>query len=99
MKFAVSIALVTLLLGMPLGCVLAGSSPSHPCCPPIKTSVKCPYDALDTAKIVSVAVIAVMPVAAVTGIIPSSPPVIRYLLPEIAEDQPDLYVLNRILRI
>lgn len=99
MKFAVSVALVVLLLGMPLGCILAGSTPSHPCCPPTKTSVKCPYDALDTAKIVGVAVIAVMPVGAVMGIIPPSPTVMRDLLPEIAEDQPDLYVLNRILRI
>jgi hypothetical protein len=100
MKFAVSIALVTLLLlGMPLGCILAGSSPAHPCCPPTKANVKCPYDALDTAKIVNVAVVAVMPISAVMGIIPPSPPVMRDLLPETAEDQPDLYVLNRILRI
>jgi hypothetical protein len=99
MKFAASVTLIVLLLGMPLGCILAGSTPSHPCCPPTKTSVKCPYDALDTAKIVSVAVITVMPVAAVMAIIPPGPTVTRDLLPEIAEDQPDLYVLNPILRI
>jgi hypothetical protein len=100
MKFVVSVALVTLLLlGMPLGCLLAGSTPAHSCCPPTKAGLKCPYDALDTAKIASVAVIVVMPISAVMGIIPPSPPVMRDLLPEIAEDQPDLYVLNRILRI
>jgi hypothetical protein len=98
MKFAASVALVVLLLGMPLGCVLAGSSPAHPCCPPTKASLKCPYDALDNAKTAVVAV-AVLPIATVIGIMPPSPPVVRDLLPEIAEDQPDLYVLNRILRI
>jgi hypothetical protein len=98
MRFAVSVALVVLLLvGMPLGCVLAGFSPLHPCCPRTNVNSKCPYDALDSAKIAGVA--AVVPMVAVTFIVPPSSPVMRDLLPEIAEDQPDLYVLNRILRI
>lgn len=98
MRFAVSVALVVLLLvGMPLGCVMAGFAPSHPCCPRTSVNSKCPYDALDHAKIVSAA--AVAPAVAVAFVIPPSRPVMRDLLPEIAEDQPDLYVLNRILRI
>ncbi len=99
MKFAVSMALVALLLGMPIGCILAGSSPAHPCCPPTKTSLKCPYDALDNAKIAGVVATVALPIAIVTRIVPPSPPVMRDLRPEITEDQPDLYVLNRILRV
>jgi hypothetical protein len=93
------VAIVALLLGLPVGCVLAGISPAHPCCPHTTAASKCPYDALDAAKIVGIAIIAVLPAAAVTEIAPPSPPVMRDLLPEIADDQPDLYVLNRILRI
>jgi len=99
MKFAVSIALVILFLGMPVGCVLAGANPAHPCCPRTGTNVKCPYDALDAAKIAGVAVVAAPPTAPLVGIAPPNPPVMQDLLPEIAEGQPDLYVLNRILRI
>ncbi len=99
MKFAVSIALVILFLGMPVGCVLAGANPAHPCCPHTNTNIRCPYDALDSAKIAGIAVVAVLPTAPLVGIAPPNPPVWRDLLPEIAEDQPDLYVLNRILRI
>jgi hypothetical protein len=98
-KFAVSVALVILLLGMPVGCILAGYAPAHPCCPRTSVVSKCPYDALDNAKIASIAAHAVLPAAVSTGILPPSQPVLRDLLPEIAEDQPDLYVLNRILRI
>jgi len=99
MKFAVSIALVILFLGMPVGCVLAGANPARPCRPRTSTNIRCPYDALDAAKIAGVVVVAAPPVAALVGIAPPNPPVMRDLLPEIAEDQPDLYVLNRILRI
>jgi hypothetical protein len=99
MRFAVSIALVVLFLGMPVGCVLAGSNPAHPCCPRTGTDVKCPYDALDAAKIAGIAVVAIVPSSAVIVIAPPSPPVMRDLLSEVTEDQPDLYVLNRILRI
>jgi hypothetical protein len=99
MKFAVSVALLVLLLGLPVGCILAGSTPAHPCCPPTKTSLKCPYDALDNAKIAGVVAIATLPVGVVIRIVPLRQPVLRDLLPELAESQPDLYVLNRILRV
>jgi len=98
-KFAVSIAIVVLLLGMPVGCVLAGITPAHACCPRTSVVSKCPYDALDNAKIASIVAIAVMPEAILAGVVPPNQPVLRDLLPEIAEAQPDLYVLNRILRI
>jgi hypothetical protein len=99
MKFAVSIAVIVLLLGMPLGCMLAGSSPTHPCCPRTTATSKCPYDALDNAKVATITATVSLPVAIGSGIAPPSQPVLRDLLPEIADDQPDLYVLNRILRI
>jgi len=99
MKFAVSVAIIVLLLGMPIGCVLAGLSPGHPCCPRTTASSKCPYDLLDAAKIAGIAAAAVVPVVASAAIAPPTQQVIQDLLPEAAEDQPDLYVLNRILRI
>ena len=99
MKFAVSVAIVVLLLGMPVGCILVGASPAHPCCPRTNTNVKCPYDALDAAKIVSFAAIVPATISVVAAIAPPSSGVLRDLLPEIAEDQPDLYILNRILRV
>ena len=98
MKYWVSLALLVLLLGMPVGCILAGSSPAHPCCPRKSMSLKCPYDALDNAKITSTAPVASVPMAMVSVVLPN-PPVMRDLLPEVAEAQPDLLVLNRILRI
>jgi len=97
-KFTVSIALLVLLLGMPVGCILAGYHPAHPCCPRTNINVRCPYDVLDNAKIVGIAAVAVVPNAAV-GITPPTTPLLRDLLPEIAEDQPDLHILNRILRV
>jgi|HubBroStandDraft_2_1064218.scaffolds.fasta_scaffold921876_1 hypothetical protein len=99
MKFAVSMALVALLLGMPLGCILVKCQVPAPCCPRTSTSFKCPYDALDTAKVASLAAAVDVPIAVATGIAPPPPPVLRDLRPEIAEDQPDLCILNRILRI
>jgi hypothetical protein len=97
-KFAVSVAIVVLLLGMPVGCILVGASPAHPCCPRTNTNVKCPYDALDAAKIVGIVAVIPMPIS-IAAIVPPSPSVMRDLLPEVAEDQPDLYILNRILRV
>jgi hypothetical protein len=99
MRFAVSIALVVLLLGMPLGCILAKCQVPAPCCPRTSSSFKCPYDALDNAKVAAIAAAVSIPILAWVEIAPPSPPVMRDLLPEIAENQPDLYVLNRILRI
>jgi hypothetical protein len=92
-------ALVVLLLGMPVGCILAGYAPTHPCCPSKSASSKCPYDALDNAKAVNSAAIADVPMEIASAIAPPSLPRLRDLVPEIAESQPDLYVLNRILRI
>jgi len=99
MKFAVSIALVVLLLGMPLGCVLAGINPAHPCCPRTSVISKCPYDTLDNAKIASIGLVAIVPIAVITLIAPPSAPVLQDLEPAVTEAQPDLYVLNRILRV
>lgn len=84
---------------MPVGCILVGASPAHPCCPRTNVSVKCPYDALDAAKIVSFAAIVPAPISVATAIAPPAPSAMPDLLPEIAEDQPDLYILNRILRV
>ena len=83
---------------MPVGCILVGASPAHPCCPRTNTNVKCPYDALDAAKIVGIVAVIPMPIS-IAAIVPPSPSVMRDLLPEVAEDQPDLYILNRILRV
>jgi hypothetical protein len=99
MKFAVSLALIVLLLGMPLGCILAKCQVPAPCCPRTSSSFKCPYDALDNAKVATIAIVVTVPILALARIAPPSPPVTRDLQPEIAQNQPDLYVLNRILRI
>jgi hypothetical protein len=98
-KFAVAVAIVVLLLGMPVGCILVGASPAHPCCPRTNTNIKCPYDALDAAKIVGFAAIVPVPISVVAAITPPTSSVLRDLLPEVVEDQPDLYILNRILRV
>ncbi len=99
MKLGVSIALLVLLLGMPVGCVLAGFDPGHPCCPRTGASVKCPYDTLDNAKISSPGAVADVPTGVVTLLVPTGSPTLRDFLPEVVEAHPDLYVLNRILRI
>jgi hypothetical protein len=92
--------LVVLLLGMPVGCVLAGFNPSHACCPGKSASSKCPYDTLDNAKAAKATAVANVPLAIATAVITTPRPLLVHdLLPEIAESQPDLYVLNRILRI
>lgn len=99
MKFAVSVALVLLLMGMPLGCILAGINPAHPCCPKTSVISKCPYDTLDNAKMASMGLVATVPVVAVTLVAPPAAPVLQDLQAAVAEAQPDLYVLNRILRV
>jgi hypothetical protein len=101
MKFAVSVALVTLLLAMPLGCVLGAcqvSAPTHPCCPRTAANFKCPYDTLDSAKVVNIVSIAEVPMVA-SEVAAPSPRIARELLPDIAEERRELYILNRILRI
>jgi hypothetical protein len=99
MKFAVSVALVVLLLGMPLGCVFAACQIPAPCCPRTSTTVKCPYDALDAAKVANLAAIANVPVAVAAGTVPPGSGIDFISPPLIAEDRGDLYILNRILRI
>jgi hypothetical protein len=103
MKFAVSVALVVLLLGLPLDCVLAKCQVPAPCCPRTNTSFKCPYDALDSAKVAGIAAIANVPVLSAAGF---APPVANVELhpspPNIddrSDDRGDLYILNRLLRI
>jgi hypothetical protein len=98
MRLLVSNALLVLLLGMPLGCILVGYDPGHPCCPRTNATVKCPYDALDKAKVAS-GFVAEVPMVVGTLIVPPDAPVAQDFVPEIVESHPDLYVLNRILRI
>jgi hypothetical protein len=99
MKFAVSIALLVLLLGMPLACVFASCQLPAPCCPRTNASFKCPYDALDSAKIASIVAIANVPVSPAAGFAPAAIHVESQPSPTIAKDSGDLYILNRILRI
>ena len=99
MKFAVSVAVVALLLAMPLGCILVKCQIfDAPCCPQSKASVKCPYDALDSAKAAALAV-ASLPPAVVTGIVSPHPPVALEPVETPPDPRRDLYILNRILRI
>jgi hypothetical protein len=99
MKFAVSLAMAVLLLGMPLSCLLAPcqiAPPAHPCCPRTGTNLKCPYDALDSAKVaILVASTPALERIEIAPLISSAP-----IGPEsIAADGSDSYILNRILRI
>jgi hypothetical protein len=103
MKFAVSVAMVVLLLGMPLGCMLAAypsSAPSHPCCPrhqgQTTANLKCPYDTLDQSTGGSFVVTEPEQPVSI------APPVeiARALfVPATAEDRGDLNLLHCILRI
>ncbi len=99
MKFAVSVALMTLLLGMPLSCVLANCQVPAPCCPRTSTSFKCPYDALDSAKVAGIAAVANVPLAVGTWIAPPDPRIEIGTSPAPSQDRTDLYIVNRILRI
>jgi hypothetical protein len=90
MRFAVSVALVLLLLGMPLGCVLGACQLPAPCCPRPGTTVKCPYDALDAAKVANLAAIANVPVAVEAGTVPPSSSIDFISPPPVAEDRGDL---------
>lgn len=100
MKFAVSLAMAVLLLGMPLGCILAScqvAAPVHPCCPRTSPNLKCPYDTFDSAKVAIQVAMAVPP--AVLGIAPPAASITFQPAPEPAEDLSDSYIFNRILRI
>jgi hypothetical protein len=99
MKFAVSLAMAVLLLGMPLACVVAScqiAPPAHPCCPRTGANLKCPYDALDSAKVATL--VASMPAAERMEI---APQISSVLLDSesVAADRSNTYILNRILRI
>ena len=101
MKLAVSVAMVVLLLGMPLGCILAscqGFLPAHPCCHRTSATLKCPYDYLDSAKVTNFVAVSTEPVEVAV----LAPPVPSFTLdsaPLIATDRSDSYIFNRILRI
>ncbi|HVO96656.1 MAG TPA: hypothetical protein VMT15_01250 [Bryobacteraceae bacterium] len=102
MRFGVSVALAVLLLGMPLGCVLA-SAPAHPCCPHHKpdtsASIKCPYDVFDSATTGNLpAPVAALPVQA-AAFVPHTQNFAPTGTPIVVEDGSDLLLVNRILRI
>jgi hypothetical protein len=101
MKFAVSLALVVLLLGMPLGCILAAhhATAAHPCCPRNSTNLKCPYDLFDSAKASSNLGVAVAPVPVVVRIDSPALTVSDVLPISIAPTNDDLFISNRVLRI
>jgi hypothetical protein len=98
MKFAVSIAIVVLLLGMPLGCILSACQPAaSPCCPRTSANVKCLYDYLDSAK--AVTPVAISLPATTIGIVPPSQTSVDDFSIAAIEPVGDLNILNRILRI
>jgi hypothetical protein len=101
MKFAVSIALVVLLLGLPVGCILAAhqAAAAHPCCPRTSANLKCPYDLFDSAKASSHLTIAIVPVRASIGMAAPTLTVSEALPLTIATVCNDLCISNRILRI
>ncbi len=102
MKFAASVAMAVLLLGMPLGCILATcqiDAPAHPCCPRTGANLKCPYDALDSAKVANTVAIAAVPVDLATEAAPPKVPSVTLDPAPPLADRSDSYILNRILRI
>jgi hypothetical protein len=101
MKFAVSMAIVILALGMPLGCILAAhqATAAHPCCPRTGTNFKCPYDLFDSAKASHNVAIAPSPASVAMGIVPPALNVSKAPTVSIAPVCDDLCISNRILRI
>jgi hypothetical protein len=101
MKFAVSVAIVVLALGMPLGCILAAHQATavHPCCPRTGTNFKCPYDLFDSAKASHNVAIAPSPASLAMGIIAPTPTVSKAPTVSVAPVSDDLCISNRILRI
>jgi hypothetical protein len=99
MKIAISMALVVLLLGMPLGCILSTSPAAHPCCPRTSANLKCPYDLFDSAKASSHIVVAVAPVPVAVETNPPGPGVSELLATTAPAATNDLYISYRILRI
>ena len=98
MKHAVSFAMVLLLLGMPLGCILTPCAIAHPCCPKTDASLKCPYDTFDSAKVAGMVVAVSLPTGH-TQIEPDTTFVATPFTPSIEKDGSNLHILNRILRI
>jgi hypothetical protein len=98
MKHAVSFAMVLLLLGMPLGCILTPCAIAHPCCPKTDANLKCPYDTFDSAKVASLVVTVSLP-AGQAQIEPEITFAATSFTPSIEKDESNLHILNRILRI
>ena len=99
MKFAVSVALAVILLGLPLACVLSTCQIlEHPCCPRTSANLKCPYDYLDAAKAATVIAVANVP-AVVAGIVPPALELAHDFSPVVQEHRGDLHILHRNLRI
>ncbi len=102
MKFAVSFAMVVLLLGMPLGCILATcqiDGPAHPCCPRTAAKLTCPYDTFDSAKIANMVPGVGLPASDAIETASQTPNFSHDFAPLIVTDHSDSYILNRILRI
>lgn len=102
MKFAVSFAMVVLLLGMPLGCILATcqiDGAAHPCCPRTAAKLTCPYDTFDSAKVANMVAIVALPASEAIEIASQAPNFSREVAPLIVADYRDSYIFNRILRI
>ena len=95
-------ALVVLLLGMPLGCVLSTfhATSAHPCCPrTTSANLKCPYDLFDSAKATNHVAMAAVSVPVAAGVAPPSlftSEALPHSLPPITND---LYISYRILRV
>jgi hypothetical protein len=93
MKFAVSMALVVLLLGMPRGCILATfhAPAAHPWCPRTTAS--------DSAKASTHVAMAAVLAPVTSGIAPPSLFASETLPHSISPVSDDLYISYRILRI
>lgn len=97
MKFAVSLAMIALLLAMPLGCIFVGQM--HACCPKPEKNFKCPYDAFDSAKVANPGAVVCLPATVRIEIVPQVLTVALDSAPSVVEDGSDLHLLHRILRI
>jgi hypothetical protein len=97
MKFAVSVAMVVLLLAMPLSCIFVAQT--HACCPRPDKQSKCPYDAIDSAKVANPGAVVSLPATVAIQIVPQVLAVALDPAPSVAEDGSDLHLLHRVLRI
>ena len=101
MRFRIAVAMALLLLAMPVACVLAGSSPSHPCCPHQKqtTTLRCPYDLFDASTAASLLGAIAAPPPQIAGFAPQIESVAFIPAPLAVEDTSDILLLYRILRV